>query len=417
MEERFLDAAIALGLGLMVGLEREHHETSQAGAPGPLPLGVRTFTLLALLGWLFGLLGELSGSAWLPAALVIAVAGLCAASFRVNPEAASGLTSEVAAVMTAGIGMLVRYDRVLAAGLAVAVTLLLFSKPWFGKLVPRLRRIDFVASLQLALLLAIVLPLLPAEARDPWGALPPRKIAIFVTLIMGVDFLGYVLSRTIGARRGAGLTGLVGGLGSSTALTAAMAQQAAEAPATVAASQMATFLGNGVMAVRIFVIAFVLSPSLGMAIAPALAAALAAFMAGAAWKWRAARGAPSNGRELEMRNPLSLLAALKWGVVLSAVLVATAVLKDVLGERGLVVAALVSGLADVDAITVAVSRQWAGGELARSVAAVAIIVAAGSNTVVKGGIAVVSGGWAFGRDVILVFAAALAAGLAVALAL
>jgi uncharacterized membrane protein (DUF4010 family) len=227
-----------------------------------------------------------------------------------------------------------------------------------------------------------------------------------------------VLSRTIGARRGAGLTGIVGGLGSSTALTAAMAKQAREAPGTVAASQMATFLGNGVMAVRIFVIAFVLSPSLGLAVAPALGAALAVFLAGAAWKWRAAKeSGRSGGKELEIRNPLSLLAALKWGVVLSAVLVAAALLKDVLGNRGLIVAALVSGLADVDAITLAVSRQWVGGELARSVAAVAIIVAAGSNTVVKGGIAVVSGGWAFGRDVILVFAAALAAGLAVALAL
>jgi uncharacterized membrane protein (DUF4010 family) len=419
VNEHLFDAAIALGLGLMIGLEREHHETREDATPEPVLLGVRTLALVALLGWASGLLGQVTGSPWLPAAVLVAIAGLCAATFLTHREAATGLTSEVAALVTAVIGMLVHHERMLAVALAVAVTLLLFSKPWFAELMPRLRRVDLAASLQIALLLAIVLPLLPEEASDPWGALPPRKIGLFVALIMGVDYLGYVAHRVLGRQRGAGVIGIVGGLGSSTALTAAMARQARGADdATVAASQMATFLANAVMATRIGVIAAVLSRSLALAVAPALGAALVVFLTGAVWKWRAAREVKGRANDgIELRNPLSLLAALKWGVFLSFVLVAAAVMKDVLGDRGLLAAAAVSGLADVDAITLAVSRQWAGGEVTRQIAVLAIMIAAGTNTLVKGGIALVTGRWAFGRDVALVFAGALTAGIVVALAL
>ena len=418
VEAHLFDAAVALGLGLMIGLEREHHETHDGATPEPVMLGVRTFALVALLGWAAGLLGLLTASPWLPATVLIAVAGLCMASFVIHREAAKGLTSEIAALVTAVIGMVVHHDRVLAAALAVAVTLLLFSKPWFAEVVPRLRRVDLAASLQIALLLAIVLPLLPESASDPWGALPPRRIGLFVALIMGVDYLGYVAHRVLGQQRGAGIIGIVGGLGSSTAVTAAMARQAKGAePATIAASQMATFLANAVMAVRIGVIAAVLSRSLALALAPALGGALLVFLTGALWKWRAAGKAPEKDSALEIRNPLSLLAALKWGLFLSFVLVAAAVLTRLFGDHGLLVAAGISGFADVDAITLAVSRQWAAGEVARGVAVLAIMIAAASNTVVKAGIAVVSGGWPFGRDVALVFAAALAAGLGVAVAM
>jgi len=246
--------------------------------------------------------------------------------------------------------------------------------------------------------------------------LSPRRIGLFVTLVIGVDYVGYVLNRTVGRRRGAGLTGLVGGLTSSTAVTAAMAQDARRDPEGIAAGQLATFLANGVMAARIVVIAAVVSPRVAIAVTPALGAALLCFVGGAVWKWRAASGSRESGG-VELKNPLAIVPALKWGLFLSAVLVIAAVGQRLFGERGLLVAAGLSGLADVDAITLAASRQVASGDLGAEVAVLAIVIAAAMNTVVKGGIALVSGGKRFGRDVALVFGLALLVALGVALAM
>lgn len=407
------DAAVAVALGLMIGLEREHHDILEDKKPAAM-LGVRSFALLSLLGWAAGYLGVLTASAWLPAAAMLGVTGLVATGYFSDRSGGKGLTSELAALVTVALGMLVLYHRALAAALAVLVTLLLISKPWFGQLVPRLRRVDLTASLQIAILLAVVLPLLPEEANDPWHVLEPRRIGLFVTLIMGVDYVGYVLHRTLGARRGAGLTGLLGGLTSSTAVTAAMARRGSSTPADIATGQMATFLANAVMAGRILVITSVVSRPLALALAPAMGGAAACLLLAALWKWRVSRAAPHDGSEVEIQNPLSIVAALKWGLFLSFVLVAAAVGRQLLGDRGLIAAAVLSGLADVDAITLAVSRQAVTGELARDVAVLAIVVAAASNTVVKGGIAVVSGGRKYGRDVVIVFAVAVAAAVAAA---
>jgi uncharacterized membrane protein (DUF4010 family) len=415
-----LDAATAVGLGFMIGLEREHHheENEKDENPqGSALLGVRSFTLLAIFGWVTGYFTVALASPWIAAAGLAAIAALIVAAFFVDPSHARGLTTELAALITFALGILVHRERALAAALAVAVTLLLISKPWFARWVPKLRRVDLTASLQIAILLAIVLPLLPTEARDPWGALAPRRIGLFVTLIMGVSFVGYVLHRTVGARRGAGLTGLVGGLTSSTAVTAAMAQQARKSEAMIPTGQMATCLASAVMAGRIVVITAVVSRQVALALLPPLAAMLVVMLGGAAWKWRQSKRAEKDGAaetEVAIRNPLSIVAALKWGVFLSIVLVAAAIGQEYFGSRGLIAAAALSGFADVDAITLAVARQSDGGQLAAATAVLAIVVAASSNTVVKAGIAVVSGGWRYGRDVAIIFGLSLAAALATA---
>jgi uncharacterized membrane protein (DUF4010 family) len=126
--------------------------------------------------------------------------------------------------------MLVHYERSLAVAVALATTALLISKPWLRAVMPRLRRVDLTATLQLAIVLAVVLPLLPQTAIDPWGILRPREIGWFIVLIAGISYVGYVASRLWGEQRGAGVTGLVGGLTSSTAVTAAMAQAACAIP-------------------------------------------------------------------------------------------------------------------------------------------------------------------------------------------
>ncbi len=425
--ELLIEGAIAAGLGLFIGLEREHSELTGAPDADDPPaekrsstaavaiLGVRSFALLALLGWTAALLGE--RQEWLPIA-GLAVTGALVGAQYLRAAAGHGLTTELAAVMTYLLGMMVHHDRRIALALGLVTTLLLLAKPWARTLVPKLRRVELTAALQLGIGLAVLLPLLPTEARDPWGVLSPRKIGLFVLLIAGLGFVGYVLHRVLGQTKGAGLAGLVGGLVSSTAVTAAMAQDAAKRPEHRLSGQLATFLANAVMPIRVLVVTALLSRSITRALALPLGAMTAIMLLGAAWKWRALAATPaSKGDEqgkLPLKNPFALLPALKWGLILCAVLVVSAIAKQEFGERGVYLTAAASGLADVDAVTLAVSRGAQSGQLGVSAAVLAITIAVIANTCVKAGIALLAGKRAFGVHVagVLLGAGLVAGGLA-----
>ena len=408
-----IDAGGAVGIGLLIGLEREHRDPEQGEeARAELLLGVRAFALVALFGWTCAYLSDLWP--WLPPVALLVTAALAALSFLRTRDLSHGLTTEVAALVTFNLGLLVHHRRALAVSLAVITTLLLFSKPWFRVLVPRLRRVDLTATLQFLIVLAIVLPLLPVEARDPWGALSPRHIGIFVTLVAGTQYVGYGLGRVLGPGRSAALTGVLGGLVSSTAVTAAMAQQARASDAMVVPAQVATLLASAVMAVRIVVLLAIIAPPIALAAAPSMAALGACLLAAALWVRRSRPGAARSVAEVEVKNPMSLLPALKLGAVLTVVLVLAAAGHDWFGDRGVIGAAALAGLADVDAIVLAAGRGVQAGQLTSGTALISVIVAAGSNTIVKMFIAWWSGGRRFAGYIAVSSAVGLAAALAVA---
>jgi uncharacterized membrane protein (DUF4010 family) len=425
-----IDSAIAIGIGLFIGLEREHSSASldqatsengsQASARESM-LGVRTFALLALFGSVIGTFAQ--ENPWVPVAALLAVGGLIAIVTNTATKEGRGLTTEVAALATFMLGAMIHRERGLSVTLAIATALLLISKPWFRTFVPRVRRMDLVSTLQLAIVLAIVLPLLPDEARDPWHVLSPRKIGIFVALIAGISYVGYVLHRLLGDKRAAWLSGLVGGLASSTAVTAAMAQQAHRSPSLRVHSQLATLLASAVMCVRVFVVSAIIAVDVAAQLAVPLAAMAAPLLAGAIWKWRATKSdrAPaessdrSDAHELELKNPFSLIPAIKWGALFAAILVVSAIAKDTIGNAGIVATAAASGLVDVDVITIAAARQVQAGQTAQGLAALAITVAVVSNTIVKATIAWVGGKRAFGADIAKVFGVSIVCGIAAAL--
>ncbi len=407
-----LDAAIATGLGILVGLEREHSEQAQ----GRETLGVRTFALFAICGWTCAFLS--AGAPWVAPAGLIVVGALLATQYLRTAEHGPGITTEVAAVATFLVGMLERSQRLLAVALALMTTLLLISKPFVRRVVPKLRRVEITATLQLLIALAIVLPMLPSEARDPWRVLSPRKIGLFIILTAGISYVGYVASRLLGARRGAGVVGVVGGLASSTAVTAAMSQQARADETMRLPGQLAIFLANTIMFARVLVVAAVVNRLVVRWLALPLGAMGLVMSAGAVWKWLALRreggGARPAGEEVPLANPLALLPALKWGLVFCAVLVVSAIAEENFGERGLLATAAAAGLADVDAITLAVSRHAQQGGLSQATAALAITIAVVANTCVKAGIALLNGGRRFGLHIAIVFAACISAGIAIA---
>lgn len=422
-----IDLFYALGIGLFIGLEREHHEVAETLAPTqtaeergvaiePNPLGARTFALLAVLGWAAGVAGE--SWPWL-APLIVGLTGALVAIQYVIVRVGVGLTTEVAALLTVVLGLLVNTHRPLAVALALVTTLLLVSKPLVATLVVKLRRIEITATLQLAILLAIVLPLLPTEARDPWGALPPRSIGLFVVLIAGIGFVGYALSRILGPRRGAGLTGVIGGLTSSTAVTIAMSK-AGRDESMRHPGQLAVLLANTIMFGRVLVVAAVINPDVLETLTVPMASMGVVMLVSALRTWllmRREEVPEATGEPAEIKNPFALIPALKWGAALCAVLVGAALAQKYFGDNGFLAAAGISGLTDVDAITIAAVKQSGEGTLSLSVAALAITIAVMANTLVKGGFAVAAGGFLFGRPIAITFLAAMAVGLATALLL
>ena len=417
-----IEAVYAIGIGLVIGLEREHSEVVHAAAraepapstiieasspeasrpPGPRPsaMGARTMALLGLLGWLLAYLGD--RDPWLLPIGMVTIVGLITAQMLIGREL--GMTTEVAGVVVVLLGALVHVDRPLAVALCLGTSLLLVSKPWMSRFIHQLRRIEITATIQLLLMIAIVLPLLPSGAVDPWGALPPRKVGTFIVLIAGVQYVGYVLTRLLGPTRGVGLAGLVGGVTSSTAVTVSMARAARSEPEMTVPGLLATFLANTIMPVRVAIIAGAISPTVGWRIGAAMAAMALVLLIAAAVTWRKLRRGPSlPASAVKLKNPFELWGALLWGLILCAVLVVAKLAQRWLGDEGFLIAAGLSGLTDVDAITLAAAEQSRAGALTADLAALAITIAVAVNTIVKGGMAWFGGGRRFGRPVVLVF--------------
>ncbi|WP_243286072.1 MgtC/SapB family protein [Geothrix terrae] len=419
------EAIMAAALGLMMGLEREssgfersresqealnRRETDRVeGLQGAL--GARTFALLTLLGWISVKVG--GGSLAMPIAVQAFAAILIGLFYFRTSSPDRGLTTEVAALAAPLLGMLLTRDALLAVALAVIMTLLLLSKPWIRAWIPRLHREDLIATMQLLLVFAILLPLLPSRVLDPWGVLSPQKVGWMVALVASVDFLGYALSRVLGSRRGAALTGLVGGMVSSTVVTVTMSRQAREHPSMRSSGQVAVMLACATMAVRVAFLAGVVGG--GSLLRPLLlpmAAMVATLLAATWWMYRSGEGLGVGTDDMPLRNPFHLKRALGWGLALATVLLLSAAARAWFGDRGLLVTAGISGLADVTPITLAVSSQVHSIGLDSRTAVLAIVLAIGANTLAKAGFAWISGGRAFGMRLTAMLAASLVAALA-----
>ncbi len=421
------EAAMAVALGLMMGLERERsgfernreesESTPSRRASDRLEaphgaLGARTFALLTLLGWVSVKVG--GGGLAMPIAVMALAAMMIGLFYFETSSSDRGLTTEIAALSAPLLGMLLTRDALLAVAVSVIVTLLLLSKPWIRAWIPKLQREDLTASIQLLIVFAILLPLLPERALDPWGVLSPRKVGWMVALIAAVDFLGYALNRLLGTRRGALMTGLVGGLVSSTVVTVSMSRQAREDASFRDPGQVAVLLACAVMGVRVAILAGVVGgPALARPLLLPVAAMVRVLLGASGWIYRHGAMKPA-GEEVAVRNPFHLKRATAWGLGLAVVLLASAAGRAWFGDRGLLLAAGLSGLADVDAITLAVSSQVKAVGLSAPTAVLAIILAIGSNTLAKAAFAWISGGRAFGQRLAALLGVALAVALLVA---
>lgn len=401
----------AMLLGLLVGLQREYasgrrrDDADDARADRrQVFAGVRTYTLLALLGSTGALVAEMSGSPAAFAAVLLIIGGMMSIAYYVSArEGQIGLTSEVAALLTVLAGALCFWGELaFAAALAVTITVVLALKVQTRSFAQSITSEDVRATLTFAVLTLIILPVLPTKgfAGPPFDVLVPHKIWLMVVFISGISFLGYVMIKVVGAQRGVGLTGLLGGLASSTAVTLSFSQRSRSLAGFAKPFALAILLSWAVMFARVLIEVAALNGPLLRVVALPMGAAGAVCLAYCAYLYFSANEDQSESDD-DFKNPFELGPALAFGFIYMVILLGANAARIYFGDAGLYVSSIVSGLADVDAITLSIA-ELAGGDdgLELSTGARAIVMAAASNTLVKGSI-VLTAGSASLRKVIL----------------
>jgi len=401
---------LALALGLIVGFERGWNV--RESAEGSRSAGLRTFAVVGLFGGISALLGAELGVAVLAVAF-LSVAAMVVASYWLTARETNdlGATTEFALLATFVLGALVMrgFETESLAGAVILAAILGFKQELHHSL-ERVSRSELRATLQLLLIAAVALPLLPDRDLGPWQALNPRTIGLLVLLIAGVSYVGWFSILWLGSRAGSLLTAALGGLTSSTAVAVAFGRMAKRSQRSSRLLAAGIVLAAGMMGPRLLMEVALVNRALAERIAvPVLMLALVPFVA-AAWMARA-RGRTEIDVGIDLRNPLELRSALLFGVLLTALFLAVHAVQAWLGDAGIYGLAALSGLADVDALALSLAGS-SGRSVAEPVAVRAILLAAWVNTASKAALATVVGGWSLGRHCIAVLAAALLASLA-----
>lgn len=400
-----LKIIIALALGALIGIERERkgHEMEFAG--------VRTFMLISFLGITSAYLSQFNsfflGLAFIGVVVLIAASYLV--STRKNGDV--GLTTEVAALITFILGAMCISDQGLQVApiLAIIITTILATKKYLHRFVRRISEKELINTLKFLIIAFVILPLLPNTTLGPLEVFNPYQIWLMVVFISAISYTGYILMKFIGPDRGLGITGIIGGFVSSTAVTTSMAARVKESNFLMGAAVFATVVASAMMFLRVLLEVSVINPSLIFLVAvPMLVMGVLGIIL-AIFIWRRVENRDMDA-DLQLENPFSLKPALIFGGLFLAVLFVSKIANIYLGSRGVYLASIISGVADVDAITISMSLL-APHTITPTTAATAITLAAMSNTVFKFLIALFLGTRKFATNVGLIFLLIIIAGV------
>jgi uncharacterized membrane protein (DUF4010 family) len=378
--------ATSMGIGLLIGLERERRPDSAAG--------LRTFALVSMLGCLFALLGEKTGGPWMLIAGLLVIAGAMVASnfSATQEEIYRGFTSEAAVIVTYGLGAAVWHGyATLAVMLAITTTILLYFKAQLRHISDSMTPKDLNSILQFGVLSLVVLPILPSADFGPYNAINPRQVWWMVVLISGLALSGYLALRIIGARHGAALLGIFGGLASSTATTMMFSRHARDHVHLVRMSAIVILIANVMVMIRIGIVSGVVAPGLVGQIALVFACGIVPGVIMALYGWKILAEAGDLPMP-EVKNPTELKTAISFALLYAVVLLASAWLQDIAGNKGLYIVALASGLTDADASVLSTLRMFNLAKISGGEAVIAVTLALGANLVFKIGLLVSIGG-------------------------
>jgi uncharacterized membrane protein (DUF4010 family) len=382
--------AESLAIGLLIGVERY-----KARRPGERGFGsVRTFAVIGLVGGVCGLLHTTAFTATAFGALAV----LVTVAFSKEWETNSGLTTEVAALTVFWLAYLVRVNETLAVSAAIVLAILLASKhALHGFLADSVSERELFDTLKFLAVVFVVYPLLPDRSLGPWGFFNPARVWLMIVLVSSVSYAGYLLVRWLGPNRGVLLSGLAGGLVSTTATTLALAGRTKKAPKSSEFLGLTGGLANSVQLPKILVLISVVNYNLGVELAPLLiAGAAAGLVALGAIAGLAARGRDASpAAAVAYRNPFSLTPALRFGAIFVVVLFAVRAAEVAFGGRGILLASALGGAVSATATSLSVANLANQGSLPMATAAVSVLLALTTNALIKQVLALVQGTGAY----------------------
>ena len=404
--ETFVTLAISLGLGLLIGLQRERADARLGG--------IRTFPLISLFGTLCGLLAAQFAWPVLVAGFVVVFGVLALANvikLRDPTLHEAGQTTEVAALLTFAIGVyLVEGDRSVAFVVAGVTVVLLHLKEPMHRFVDRMGEHDMSAIIQFVVISLIILPLLPDKTFGPYNVLNPFDIWRMVVLIVGISLVGYIVYKIWGERVGTVSGGILGGLISSTATTVSYARRSREAPGAYRATLFVILIASAIAYGRVLIEISAVAPNRLAAMAPPLGVMLGwmTFLAFLFFPFR-----KTNSKIPDPENPAELKSALIFGAIYAVVIFAIGAAREHLGSSALYGVAIISGLTDMDAITLSTARLVEQDRIETGMGWRLILTASLANLVFKAVAGFVVGGWRFGVRLSLIFVLGIAGGLTI----
>lgn len=373
----FLRLGLALGLGLLIGLQRQRTNARLAG--------IRTFPLVTLLGAVSGLLGSMHGG-WILAAGFVAVAVVIVGGslpHRRHRGELPGLTSAFALLLMFGLGAYLMAGSIgVAIALCGAVVVLLHLKPQMHALAGKIEDREFAAIVQFVVLSLVVLPVLPNRTFGPYQVLNPYKIWLMVVLMVGMRLIGYLTFKFVGSGVGAWTSALLGGFVSSTATTVSTSRANKESPGDVSLASFVILVACGISFVRLGLLVASTAPGFLPTALPALATLFCVLFFGG---WVNSRiGRSDHVPVVAPGNPAALKTPLMFGSLYAVMLIVIAAANERFGHEGVYVAASLSGLTDMDAITLSVTNLVNGEKIPSATGWRVIVVAALANLVFKG---------------------------------
>lgn len=403
---------ISLLIGALIGTERQRRlaEEKTKGVAG-----LRTFTLVGLLGTLCASMTAFYSQQFMVVAFAsfMLLVGIAYYSSALRTRGLVDLTSAVAAILTFILGSLCYFEdqRLLAVALAIVITWILATRKITHRYVEAISETDLLDTLKMGLIALVIYPFLPDSPLDPLSVLNPRQIWLMVVLVSLIGYIGYVLIRILGMERGLGLTGILGGLVSSTAVTTAMAAEVRLQKEIISSAVFAATIASCTMFPRMLFIVLIVNRDIFLSLLPRLGSMT---IVGVALAIVFLRRRDEIGKNVALKDPFKILPALKFGAFFAFVLLTSKLASLYFGDAGTYAASVIAGLADVDAITLSMATL-ARSTLSPGIAVTAITLAAITNTFVKVLIAFILGTREFGMRIAVIFLPMMLTGLLVAL--
>ena len=379
---------VTAGIGFVLGLEREY---SQYSEKAEIFAGLRTFMLVALLGFLTAYLG-ITFTYWIFIAGFLGVVTIVAISYWVTSnEGNIGSTTEFAIIFTFLLGGLVFTGNInLSLAITVITVVLLSLKVTLRTMIGQLTQKELFAFVRFVGIALLILPFLPDEFYGPYEVINPREVGWVIVLTSGIGFVGYILMKFLGTDRGILLTSILGGLVSSTLVTFTFSKKSKEMPELSKNYAVGIFAAATIMVIRMFLLVYIFNKSmLAGLIIPLLIVLLTAFGI-ALFFYNSNFGKPQTIDKIVLGDPLNIKNAVFFGIFYTGILLLVSYANDTYGTKGIYVSSAISALTDIDAIAISVSKLG-GVTMDLLIAQNAILLAALSNTVVKIGIAIFMG--------------------------